>query len=599
MSTFDTHSGFRDVVVIKSSWGFGENIVDGNVTPDEFVVFKKTLFAGYAPIIRKVVGNKERTLVFDQFEHRLVNRATRPGKRRELTLADHEILSLACSAATIEAHYTETQGRDVAIDIEWAKDGVTGELFIVQARPTPVRQWSTGSEMRIHRLLGSGTQLTQGCAVGCQVAVGSASLISDPEDQDRFQDGDILVTASTDLTWEPIMKRAAAIVTEHGSRTSHAAIIARDLGIPAVVGARGATESIADGAMLTVSCADGDVGHVYAGQLPFEVIEIDPETLPRPRTQIMLNVADPARAFSLGQLPVAGVGLARIEFILASQVRVHPLALARYESLPARLRNQIDVVATGYEDKVEFFVSTLAQGIGTIAAALDPRPVVVRTSDLKTNEYASLIGGEAYEPAEDNPAIGWRGSCRYYHPDYQEGFELELKAIERVRNGFGLHNVKLMVPFCRTPREGERVLEVMRNNGLERGRDGLQVYMMAELPSNILEADSFAEIFDGFSIGTNDLTQLILGVDRDSEHVASLFDEHNESVRRAVVMLIQAAHRHGLPVGICGQAPSDDPDFAAFLVNNGIDAISLSADALVPALRKIVEIEQSNPVAVA
>lgn len=599
MSTLDNETGFRDVVTIDSSWGFGENVVQQKVTPDRFVVFKPTLFEGHRPIIRKVVGAKEQTLLFDEFEHRLVNQTTAPARRRELTLNDDETLALARSAATIEAHYVEIQGRDLSMDIEWAKDGVTGELFIVQARPVAVRGRTIGSELRMYRLHGAGPQLAVGLAVGNQIAVGNVSLIADPADSHLFRDGDVLVTAHTDPDWEPIMKRAAAVVTDHGSRTSHAAIVARELGVPAVVGTGDATESMTDGASVTVSCADGDAGHVYSGQLPFEMIEIDPAELPRPKTQIMLNVGDPARAFSLGRLPVDGVGLARMEYIMASQVRVHPMALTRYESLPRQLRHEIDAVTAGYEDKTEYFVSALAQGIGTIAAAFYPRPVVLRMSDLKTNEYASLIGGKLYEPTEMNPMIGWRGACRYYHPDYQEGFELELKAVERVRSAFGLSNVKLLIPFCRTPQEGQRVLDVMSANGLERGRDGLSVYMMAELPSNILEADSFAEIFDGFSIGSNDLTQLVLGLDRDSEHVAPLFDERNESVRRAIVMLIEAAHRHDLPVGICGQAPSDYPDFAAFLVDHGINSISLSPDALVATIHKIVEIEQSSPIAVA
>jgi pyruvate,water dikinase len=441
--------------------------------------------------------------------------------------------------------------------------------------------------------------LASGVAVGKQVAGGRAALIADPSEMEHFSDGDVLVTAHTDPDWEPIMKRAAGIVTEHGSRTSHAAIVARELGVPAVVGTGNATVTIKDGAPVTVSCAEGESGHVYSGQLPYEVTEIDPAILPRPRTQVMLNVGDPGRAFGLSHLPVDGVGLARLEFILASQVRVHPLALTRYETLPLQIRRRIDKIAAAYEDRVEYFVATLAQGIGTIAAAFYPRPVIVRMSDLRTNEYASLIGGSGFEPVEDNSMIGWRGACRYYHADYQEGFELELQAVKRVRSEFGLRNVKLLIPFCRTPEEGRKVLEVMRACGLERGRDGLQVYVMAELPSNIFEADGFAEIFDGFSIGSNDLTQLVLGVDRDSEHVAELFDERSESVRRAVLMLLEAAHRHELPVGICGQAPSDYPDFAAFLVDNGIDSISLNADALVATLQEIVAIEESKPIAVA
>ncbi len=599
MSTVDEESGFRDVVTIDSSWGFGENVVKKKVEADRFVVFKPTLFEGRRPILQKTVGSKKHMVLFDDFEHRLVNQPTPPAQRLTVTLSDDEILALARSAATIEAHYVEIQGRDLAMDIEWAKDGATGELFIVQARLQPTPSRTVAKELRTYRIYGSGLQLTTGLAVGNQVAVGSAILISDLSESHLFRDGDILVTAHTDSDWEPLMRCAAAIVTDHGSRTSHAAIVARELGMPAVVGTGDATDCLAEGGTVTVSCADGDVGSVFAGQLAFEMVELDPAQLPRPDTQIMLNVRDPARAFSLGQLPVDGVGLARMEHILTSHVKVHPLALTRYDSLPRTDQQQIDQVTAGFEDKREYFISTVAQGIGTIAAAFYPRPVVVRTSDLNTNDYASLIGGSGFEPAEDNPMIGWRGACRYYHPDHQEGFELELEAIERVRNQFGLTNVRILIPFCRTPEEARQVLAVMEANGLERGRDGLQVYLMAELPSNVFEADSFAELFDGFSIGSNDLTQLVLGLDRDSEYVAPLFDERSDSVRRAITMLIEAAHRHGLPIGICGQAPSDYPDFAAFLVESGIDSISLSADALIATLHRIVEIEKSKPIAVA
>lgn len=600
MFTLDTESGFRDLVMINSTWGFGENLVQGKVTPDEFYVFKPTLVEGYRPIIRKVIGAKEQTLRFDQFEHRLVDKPTSRELRDQITLTDDEVLALARSAITIEAHYSEIHGRDLAMDIEWAKDGMTDELFIVQARPETVHSTSAEGELRTYVLEEDrSATLAQGLAVGNQIAAGKAAVIADPTHMSEFEDGDVLVTANTDPDWEPIMKRAAGIVTEHGSRTSHAAIVSRELGVPAVVGTGNATATVTHGDPVTVCCAEGDVGSVYAGALKFEITEIDPAKLPRPQTKIMLNVGDPSRALSLGQLPVDGVGLARMEFIFASHVRVHPLALTRYLTLPVATRRQIDAVTTGYEDKAEYFVATLARGIGTIAAAFYPRPVILRMSDFKTNEYASLIGGAAFEPVEDNPMIGWRGACRYYHPDYREGFELELQAVERVRNTFGLRNVKLMIPFCRTPAEGREVLAVMREQGLESGKDELEVYVMAELPSNIFEAREFAEIFDGFSIGSNDLTQLVLGVDRDSEQVAPLFDERSNSVRAAIVMLLTAARELGRPVGICGQAPSDYPEFAAFLVEHGIDSISLSADALVKTLHKIVEIEETKSVAFA
>ncbi len=424
------------------------------------------------------------------------------------------------------------------------------------------------------------------------MATGSTRVLKDPSEIESFRSGEVLVTEITDPDWEPIMKTASAIVTDRGGRTSHAAIVARELGIPAVVGTENATGAVETGRSVTVSCCEGEVGRVYEGTLRHEVTEVDPTSLPRPRTQVMMNVANPERVFELSRLPNDGVGLARMEFVFAGWVGIHPLALTRFASLPPKIKLEINRLTRGYEDKTEFFVDRLAQAIGTLAAAFYPKPVILRFSDFKTNEYAHLLGGENFEPHEENPMLGWRGASRYYHPDYKEGFMLELRAVKRVRETFGLKNLKVMVPFCRSPEEGRRVLEVMREGGLVRGEDGLEVYVMAEIPSNVILAQEFAAIFDGFSIGSNDLTQLVLGVDRDSARVAPLFDERNEAVKRMCATLIEEAHRAGRKVGICGQAPSDYPDFAAFLVEKGIDSVSLSPDAVVPTTLKMSEVER-------
>jgi pyruvate,water dikinase len=478
------------------------------------------------------------------------------------------------------------------MDIEWAKDSHTGELFIVQARPETIHGQRRGATLRLYQLTETGHALVQGLAVGDAIAAGPAHVIQDPAQMREFQPGEILVTEITNPDWEPIMKQARAIVTERGGRTSHAAIVARELGIPALVGAIDAMHVLASRREVTVCCAEGEVGHVYDGALAYAVEEIDPATLPTTRTAILMNVGNPEQALKLAQLPNDGVGLARMEFIFASWVRVHPLALTRYDQLDDATRREVDRLTSGYADKTEYFVDNLARGIGTIAAAFWPRPVVLRLSDFKTNEYAHLLGGAQFEPGEENPMLGWRGASRYYHPGYKDGFMLEVAAIRRVREVFGLKNLVVMVPFCRTPDEGRRVLEVMREGGLERGKDGLEVYVMAEIPSNILMAEEFAEVFDGFSIGSNDLTQLTLGVDRDSERVAPLFNERISAVTRSCAELIAVAHRAGRKVGICGQAPSDYPEFAAFLVAQGIDSISLSPDAVVRTRLRIHEVEQ-------
>jgi pyruvate,water dikinase len=507
------------------------------------------------------------------------------------SITPDDALTLARWAMTIEDHYSRLRGAPTPMDIEWAKDGVSGELFVVQARPETVHSQRQAPVVRVYHLRGEGPVLVQGQAVGEQVATGVARVLRDPGEMKLFRPGEVLVTEATDPDWEPILKMAAAVVTERGGRTSHAAIVARELGIPAVVGATGAQAAVPSGQPVTVSCAEGEVGLVRAGALPFDVEEVDPSTLPRPRTRVLMNVGDPERALGLSRLPCEGVGLARMEFVFASWVKVHPLALTRYDQLPPAVQHEVDALTAGYASRTEYLVDRLAQGIGTLAAAFWPRPVILRFSDFKTNEYAHLLGGAGFEPTEPNPMIGWRGASRYYHPGYKDGFLLECAAVRRVRETFGLVNLKVMVPFCRTPEEGRQVLATMREAGLVQGQRGLEVYVMAEIPANVILAEEFAEIFDGFSIGSNDLTQLTLGVDRDSEQIAALFDERDPAVTRSIGALISRAHAKGRPVGICGQAPSDHPEFAALLVEQGIDSISVTPDAVLRATREVLAAE--------
>jgi pyruvate, water dikinase len=591
--TLDPETGHRGVILVTSSWGLGESVVQGRVAPDQFVVHKAALKAGFAPLVWKKLGTKEARLVYDEEGHRQVrNERVADADRARFSLSDEEVLTLARWAAKVEDHYSSRRDADVPMDIEWAKDGVTGELYFVQARPETVHSRRAHPKLHLYAMKGRATPIAQGLAIGDGVVHGRVRVLRDPREAAQLQPGDILVTEITDPDWEPVMKTAAGIVTDRGGRTSHAAIVARELGVPAIVGAVDATTKLVDGSEVTLSCAEGETGRIYPGAVPFDVQEIDPEALARPRTQILLNVGNPEHALRQSLLPSGGVGLARMEFVFASWVGVHPLALTRYASLAPAVQRQIDVLTTGYRDKAAYFVDRLAQGIGTIAAAFHPRPVILRFSDFKTNEYARLVGGAGFEPSEENPMLGWRGASRYYHPNYKEGFLLECAAVKRVRETFGLTNLKLMIPFCRTPEEGKRVLEAMREGGLVRGEHGLEVYVMAEIPSNILLAERFAEIFDGFSIGSNDLTQLTLGVDRDSTTVAPLFDERNEAVKWSCAYLLEAAHRAGRKVGICGQAPSDYLDFAVFLVERGIDSVSLSADALVRTTLRVLAVEQ-------
>ena len=589
--TLDPDTGHRGFVYLTAIYGLGENIVQGRVTPDGYYVHKETFREGFRAVVYRRLGAKELTLAFDPREGRLKNRPTPLHLRNRFALRDEEVLLLADWALKIEDRSSRKRGSPTPMDIEWAKDGPTGELFVLQARPETVHSQKT-PVLRVFRLLKRGEVLAEGLAVGEAIAAGRARILKDPKEMDRFQEGEVLVTETTNPDWEPIMKKAAAIVTERGGRTSHAAIVARELGVPAVVGAVGATRSVPEGEEVTVSCAEGERGVVYRGRLPFEVEEIRPETLPRTRTRILVNVGTPEEALRTSLLPTDGVGLLRMEFVFASHVRVHPLALTRFETLPKEVRRQVEEVTEAYPDKRAYFVERLSEGIGLIAAAFYPRPVLLRFSDFKTNEYARLLGGHLFEPKEENPMLGWRGASRYYHPDYKEGFLLEVAAVKRVREEMGLKNLMVMVPFCRTPEEGEKVLEVMAEGGLRRGEGGLEVHVMAEIPSNVLEAEAFAEIFDGFSIGSNDLTQLALGLDRDSERVAHLFDERRETVKRLAAMLIEKAHAKGKKVGICGQAPSDYPEFAAFLVERGIDSLSLNPDALLRTVREVAEVER-------
>ncbi len=589
--TLDTDTGFRDVVQIDAIYGLGENIVQGRVGPDEFYVHKPTLRQGFKPILWRRLGTKELRLVFDRAKSRHDNRLVPPEERARFCLTDDEVLQLARWALAIEDHYSEKRGQPTPMDIEFAKDGSAGSLFIVQARPETVHAARHGLTFKTYALTERGTVLLEGLAVGEQIASGAARVIADASRMAEFRPGEVLVTESTDPNWEPVLKQASAVITARGGRTSHAAIVARELGIPAIVGAEDAMTTIANGRVVTVSCAEGETGHVYDGALAFRTEEVDPTSLPSTRTRICMNVGDPTRAFKLAMLPNDGVGLARMEFIFASWVRVHPLALTRYDSLPADTRLEVDALTARYADKREYFVDTLAQGIATLTAAFWPRPVILRFSDFKSNEYAHLTGGAAFETPEENPMLGWRGASRYYHPDYKDGFLLEVAAVKRVRETMGLTNLKLMIPFCRTPEEGKKALAVMREGGLVRGEGGLEVYVMAEIPSNVILVDRFAPLFDGFSIGSNDLTQLVLGVDRDSVRVAPLFDERDEAVRRMCAQLIAGAHAAGRTVGICGQAPSDYPEFAAFLVEQGIDSISLNPDAVVRTKRRVAETE--------
>jgi pyruvate,water dikinase len=574
MFSIDTETGFPRSVLINGAWGLGETVVQGMVDPDEYHAFKPLLDnKSLVPIIEKAVGAKRRKMIYgDKGSTVLID--TSDAERRDFVLSDEEVLMLARWAVLIEQHY------EIPMDMEWAKDGKTGELYIVQARPETVQSRREAAELKTYTLKGEGPLLVSGLAVGDAVGTGPVCRLDSADEIERFKTGSVLVTKITDPDWVPIMKRASAIVTDHGGRTSHAAIVSRELGLPAIVGASGATEKLSDGQDVTVSCAEGDEGHVYGGIADIDVIEMDMSKIPRTRTKAMLNVANPSAAFRWWRLPADGVGLARMEFIISNHIKVHPMALIRFDEVADQAaRAEIERLTASYDTKAEYFVDRLSRGIARIAAAHYPKPVIVRMSDFKTNEYAQLLGGAAFEPHEENPMIGWRGASRYYHPDYREGFGLECRAIARARETIGLSNIIMMIPFCRTPEEADRVLEEMVNHGVKRGSFGLQVYVMAEIPSNVAAAEAFAERFDGFSIGSNDLTQLVLGIDRDSDRLSGLFNERHPAVTDTIARLLATAKKTNRHTGICGQAPSDHPEFARFLVEHGIDSISVTPDS--------------------
>lgn len=588
MFSIDTETGFDKVVVIDAAWGLGENIVQGAVDPDRYEVFKPLLSdRSLTPIMEKKRGGKEIKMIWGADGTATRNVATTPEERAAFVLSDAEIIELARWACEIEAHY----GRPM--DMEWAKDGETGEMFVVQARPETVQSQKRTGVLRSYRLRSKGKLLVKGLSVGEAVATGPVCRIDSAEGIARFTDGAVLVTKTTDPDWVPIMKRAAAIVTDHGGRTSHAAIVSRELGLPAVIGAGDATEVLRDGQVVTVSCAEGAEGFVYEGAADVETTDIDVAGLPTTWTQVMLNLADPAAAFRWWRLPTDGIGLARMEFVISNHIKAHPMALLGFDTLKDEVaKRAIAEMTVGFPDKGEYFVDKLARGLARLAAAAWPKPAIIRTSDFKTNEYAHLVGGAAFEPKEENPMLGLRGASRYYLPIYRDGFALECRALKRLREEMGFTNVVVMIPFCRSPKEADRVLEVMAENGLRRGENGLKVYVMCEIPSNVILAEAFARRFDGFSIGSNDLTQLTLGVDRDSAELRELFDEQDEAVRRLIGDVIQEAHRNDAKVGLCGQAPSDHPEFAAFLVEYGIDSISVTPDSFVPVKHQVAQAEK-------
>ncbi|MBW2980901.1 phosphoenolpyruvate synthase [Candidatus Woesearchaeota archaeon] len=594
MFSIDTESGFQNAVLLTGAYGLGENVVQGAVNPDEFYIFKPTLKKGYKPILSKSVGAKKIKMIYCEEGSKTPtkNVVVNEEDRKKFVITDNEILTLAKWACIIEDHYSKKAGRFKPMDMEWAKDGKTGQLFIVQARPETVQSQKDKTVLEEYKLKKRGQVLSVGRSVGEKIGQGKSHIIKDVHQIGQFKKGEVLVTDMTDPDWEPIMKIASAIVTNRGGRTCHAAIISRELGIPCVVGTNNSTQTVKDNIPVTVSCAEGEEGFVYKGALPFKVEKTNLKNLKRPKTMVMMNVGNPEQAFEFSFIPNDGIGLAREEFIINEYIKIHPKALMNYAKLKDKeVKQKIDELTFGYKDKTEFFIDKLAHGVAMIAAAFYPKDVIVRMSDFKSNEYANLIGGKGFEPTEDNPMIGWRGASRYYS-DYKDAFSLECKAMRRVREEMGLTNLKLMIPFCRTIDEGKKVLKVMEENGLKRGVKGLKVYVMCEIPSNVLLADDFSKIFDGFSIGTNDLTQLTLGLDRDSELVSRVYDERNPAVKKLVGLVIHKAKKNKRKIGICGDAPSTYPEFARFLVHCGIDSISLSPDAVIKTTLSILEEEK-------
>ena len=595
MFSLDTETGFRDVVFITGAYGLGENVVQGAVEPDEFYVHKPTFEQGYRAVLRRTLGSKKIKMVYAEGGAREMTRnvPVPEADRRRFCISDEDVLTLADYAIKVEKHYSARAGHEKPMDMEWAKDGIDGRLYMVQARPETVESQKQGNILEQYHLREEGEILARGYAIGTKIAAGRARLIPDVAHLHEFRPGEVLVADTTTPDWEPVMKTAAAIVTNRGGRTCHAAIVARELGIPAVVGTDDATETIPDGEMVTVSCAGGDEGRVYRGKLEWEVIKTDLSDLPRPKTKIMINLGNPDLAFATSFLPNDGVGLARLEFIINEYIKAHPMALRHPERLTDdKVRKAIESLIVGHKDGSDYFVRKLSEGVGTIAAAFWPRPVVVRMSDFKTNEYATLLGGRDFEPHEDNPMIGFRGAARYTHPAYADGFALECAAMKRVREEMGLTNVKLMIPFCRRIPEAEKVLAAMAEHGLKRGENGLEIYVMCEIPNNVVLIDEFARHFDGFSIGSNDLTQLTLGVDRDSEIVSFDFDERDPGVKQMIRLAVEGARRNGRHSGLCGQAPSDYPEMAEYLVEIGIDSMSLNPDTVLATTRHVVEVEK-------
>ncbi|HTN05489.1 phosphoenolpyruvate synthase [Agriterribacter sp.] len=589
--TLEPESGFRDIVHLSGVWGLGENIVQGTVTPDEFLVFKPTLLQGKNAIIQKKLGTKAKTMVYGIGESEAIINTDTPKEKQELfVLSDEEIMRLANWALIIENHYQKP------MDIEWAKDGITGEIFIIQARPETVHSQRNPLLVKEYQLLDKGRMLVQGEAIGSKITTGVARILHSPDEADKLQAGEIIVTGTTSPDWDPILQKASAIITNKGGRTSHASIVARELGVPAIVGCANATDTITDGEVITVSCCEGNTGFVYGGKLNFKVTNLDFSSIKKPETtEVMLIVGDPDKAFELSFYPNDGVGLMRIEFIITHSVQIHPMALVKFNELKdAAAKQKIEELTHHYPDKEKYFVDRLSQGVATIAAAFYPKDVIVRMSDFKTNEYANLIGGKDFEPHEENPMLGFRGASRYYNDLYKEGFRLECEAIRKVREDMGLANVKVMIPFCRTIEEGNKVIAVMKRFGLEQGTNNLEIYVMAEIPSNVILAEKFAKIFDGFSIGSNDLTQLTLGIDRDSAIVSNLFSELNDAPKEMIAAMIAKSKKAGKKIGLCGQAPSDFPEFAGFLMEEGIDSISFNPDAILKGIENIRKAEKEK-----
>jgi len=598
MFSLDTETGFKDVVFINATYGLGENVVQGTIDPDSFYVHKPTFNKGFRAVLKRRLGQKQLKMVFTDTLNTdniaveyTKNIPTTEEERAHFSISDEDVMVLADYAIKVENHYSNEAGYHKPMDMEWAKDGEDGHLYMVQARPETVESQKKGNILKMYQLKERGKLLVQGRAVGTRIGAGKVHIIDDVKHLSDFKPGEVLVADTTTPDWEPVMKTAAAIVTNRGGRTCHAAIVSRELGIPAVIGADSATEVLKNGQEVTVSCAEGETGNVYEGKLDFEVIETDLSQLPQPKTEIMMNLGNPDIAFSLASLPVVGIGLARMEFIINEYIKAHPMALRHPEKVDDATKEQLAQLSRAYNDMEDFFVKTLSEGVATIAATVYPNPCVVRMSDFKSNEYATLLGGKFFEPEEDNPMIGFRGAARYAHPAYEEGFALECAAMKRVRDEMGFDNVILMIPFCRRVQEGKKVLDVMAKYGLRRGENGLKIYVMCEIPNNVIQIDAFSEIFDGFSIGSNDLTQLTLGVDRDSEIVAFDYDERDPGVMKMIELAVEGAKRNKRHSGICGQAPSDYPEVAEFLVKLGIDSISLNPDSVLKTIQDVVKLE--------